>query len=330
MLCGAAQLERARRFLLRLETVSTPPRPPGPPGSKPPVPKKPALAGLDGVPAVEDEEEAAEELEAELAEDEGPPLAAKPAPGGFGTEVSWDDGELGGGSAAPSHAAPSTASSSPMFAVGLANLDGTTDDVPAAPEPTSGPDQFGPPLDFTAPVSSTPVDAAQSTPGPAPPPQRGSGEDQFRAPSYEDKPIELNMTLAQAVAEKKEAPPEKELPASFEVAAPDPGAFIPIPGRFMEGRLRQNATLHIAIGLAIALGVGYLIARPVWRRSEMRIEFLQQEAARERARGLEEANEAAARIDKKIEDESTRSFIVVALLWAGIGGGLFALYYRFT
>lgn len=249
---------------------------------------------------------------------------------GFGTDVDWGGGELGD-HAGPEHSgAQKSELGEPMFAASLANLDGSGDQDSAPPAPPTGPDPFGPPLDLSAPVGNEPASPKKSEPvGHATAGNRPAAGDAFKAPSYEDVPIQLNMSLGQMVSEPKDNFTEK-LPEQIEVAIPDPNAFIPIPGRFMEGRLRQNPSMHILIGLAIALGIGYVIARPVQRRSEMRIEYLRQQAAGERARNHEEAVAAAEKLDAKAESESTKAFVLVAGLWVGISGGLFALYYRFT
>lgn len=223
--------------------------------------------------------------------------------------MDWDGGELSGGTAPI--AKPLT-----RYAVELGDLE-DTDQSPISGQP--GDDSFGPPLDLAS--EENPRRASTATEN-----SHAHAESAFRAPSHEDQPIALNLTLEQMVAEKKGVVSES-VPESV---VPDPTAFISIPGRIWEGRLRQTPRLHTAIGLVLALAIGYLIVHPVQRRSQMRIEFLQQEAARERARGLEEANEEAARFEGNATNESTKAFFVVALLWLGIGGGLFAVYNRFT
>ncbi len=293
-------------------------KPPKPPSDNPFLPRSIELTSLDG----ETDLEALPEVDAAVVEEE--PAAAATA-SGFGTDVEWSDADLGARVASKGVTAAPAAGPRP-FGVGLANLDGTVDDVESATAaPPSGPDPFGPPLDLSTPIgpaSPGPAPATSSAPTSAPP------SSAFAAPSYEDVPIQLNMTLGQLV-EQKEAPPPPQ-PDDIEMVAADPGAFIAIPGRFMEGRLRQQAGLHILIGLVIALGIGYVIARPVQRRSEMRIEYLHQQAATEMQRGHEEATANANRLEKEAEDESTKAFVLVGLLWLGVAGGLFALYWRFT
>lgn len=290
-------------------------KPPTPPSDNPFLPRSIELTSLDG----ETDLEALPEVDAAMVAEEEPS-----APGGFGTDVEWSDADLG--ARVPAKKATPAAPAEPNpFAVGLSNLDGTMDDVETAAAAPSGPDPFGPPLDLSAPIGPT---APATAPAPLHAPTGAPSTDAFAAPSYEDVPIQLNMTLNQ-IAEKKEAPPPPQ-PDDIEVVEADPGAFIAIPGRFMEGRLRQQAALHVVIGLVIALGIGYVIARPVQRRSEMRIEYLHQQAATEMQRGHEEATANANRLEKEAEDESTKAFILVGLLWLGVAGGLFALYWRFT
>lgn len=305
-------------------------KPPRPPSDNPFLPNNIELTSLDG----ETDLDSLSELDAtelETADVESKPL--EPHVEDASAEVDWS-GDLGD----HAKATEKPALEASMFAgVALANLDGTGPDDEAEPAPApaaAAPDPFGPPLDLTAPLAAHPATApsptasvtsqASHTTNTAPP-----NASAFAAPSYEDVPMQLDMSLKQMVAEKTETTSEK-IPDDVELAVPDPNAFIPIPGRFMEGRLRENASLHIAIGLALALGIGYVAARPVQRRSEMRIEYLRQQAAVERARPHEEAQATAVQLDAKAESESTKAFVIVAALWLGIAGGLFALYWRFT
>lgn len=304
-------------------------KPPPPPSDNPFLPKSIELTSLDGETDLDSlselDDAAVQTIEQER---KTPP----PQIEGFGTDVDWDGGEIGD-HAGPEHSGQNKADlGEPMFAASLANLDGSDDQDRVAPTPPTGPDPFGPPLDLSAPVASEPAAAAKKSEpvGHATAGNRPAAGDAFKAPSYEDVPIQLNMSLGQMVSDQPKDNLSEKLPEQIELAVPDPNAFIPIPGRFMEGRLRQNPSMHILIGLALALGIGYVVARPVQRRSEMRIEYLRQQAAGERARNHEEAVAAAEKLDAKAESESTKAFVLVAGLWVGISGGLFALYYRFT
>jgi hypothetical protein len=104
----------------------------------------------------------------------------------------------------------------------------------------------------------------------------------------------------------------------------------PIPGRLMQGRLRQQPALRIAIGMVLGLGLGYLLSTPYASRAERRVAQVRAEADVDRYKNDPEARDHAALLDRKAEDMSNSAAMGTIAIWLVVGGAVVAGWFRAT
>jgi hypothetical protein len=159
----------------------------------------------------------------------------------------------------------------------------------------------------------------------------------FHAPDFDHRSMKLELeTVAPPrpaqppPAAAPEAPPP-ESPAD-ETASPeaDIGELKPIPGRIMQGALRKNPPVRIAIGLVLGLAFGYFLAAPYANRAERHVAELRASADVDRYKNDPEARARAAELDQKADQASTTAVYGMVAIWLLAGAGVVAGWFRLT
>ena len=88
--------------------------------------------------------------------------------------------------------------------------------------------------------------------------------------------------------------------------------------------------MRIGLGIALALGLGYLFAQPYAHRVERHVAELHAEADRERYRPVDEAQARVRQLDADADDASGRGALGTAVIWLLVGGAVFAGWWRAT
>jgi hypothetical protein len=193
------------------------------------------------------------------------------------------------------------------------------------------PPEFAMPSDISLMSLDGGEEAPSLTPEPpraaaaAPPPPADQGR--FEAPPIAEVVMELEqprpvVTHTPAPVAAPEAPPME-----FEEEEP---SFVAVPGRLLEGRLRRQPGLRLAIGVALGLLIGYVLSAPYQSRNERRVAQLRTQANADRFRPVDEARANAARLDQEADDLATSAFGMTLILWLGSAGAVTGIWYRFT
>jgi len=230
---------------------------------------------------------------------------------------------------------PAARQSVDMLRAALSSLDGVI-------ELTEAPSGSAPQLDLAP--SPAPARVAPPPPPPqlaiaaAPTPMVSSGVDsRFAPPPTGEVGVELLFEapapraqpalLDGAPLPEVERCPEHDLPEACSACAEDER---PIPGRLLQGRLRQKPAVRLGAGIALGLLVGYLASLPYANRAERRASLVRAEADLDRYKNAPEAQANAARLDGQADDLSSSGAIGTSAIWLLIGGGVVAGWYRAT
>jgi hypothetical protein len=203
----------------------------------------------------------------------------------------------------------------------LAALDGTEVDDDVSEDPVRGPSLLHPP---------------RLPDNPAPPPPPAPSDNRFGAPPALDTGIELELP-SRGVKAADAPPPEDEpqIPKCLRHHQPEPceqceEAKLKIPGRLMQGALRQKPVLRLAIGIVLGLLVGYLAVLPYSNRAERRVAEVRAEANVDRYRNDPTLRHASQALDAKAEEMASSAFYTTFGVWLLIGAALTGLWYRLT
>jgi hypothetical protein len=215
--------------------------------------------------------------------------------------------------------------SPPEFAmpsdISLMSLDGGEEPPPLVER--SEPSAPAPPVEPSAPPP--PIERS----APPPPSRRPLSDEAFTAPPIEQAVMELERP---APAKRSPEPPPDDLrPHAAPVEEEEvEDEWRPIPGRLMQGKLRQNPMARLGGGIVLGLLLGYLLATPYADRAERRVAELRAAANVDRYRPVEEARANAARLDTEADDLASGAFIRMSLIWLGTAGIAVAGWYRLT
>jgi hypothetical protein len=230
----------------------------------------------------------------------------------------------------------------------LSSLDGVAEPEPEQPsalaaQPAAsrkGSPEGLPTHDVASPPGPAPLIAAREPGAPprTPPPSLAVCEDdRFRPPSLGEAGMELLLEVPQPKAapsqldedraEKVALCAEHDLPKPCQACA---GEDRPIPGRLLQGRLRQQPFVRLGAGIALGLLVGYLASLPYANRAERRAAKVRAEADLDRYKNAPEALANAARLDTQAADLSSTGAIGTSVIWLLVGGGVVAGWYRAT
>lgn len=230
--------------------------------------------------------------------------------------------------------APAAGAGGPALAALDEGPDANTQPITRAPAtvPAAATISVAPPSLAAAPASAAGAAAV------APAPAAAADDDERFRPRSDVAPMELQLerpiaaprapTPAPAHADAhEEAPPRWDPDAE---TRPIEHGWQPVPGRLLDGRLRQNPAARIAVGIVLGLGLGWLLAQPYAGRAERRVAALRAEADRERYRPVEEARARTAALDQQADDAASQGALGTAVIWILVGGAAFAGWWRLS
>lgn len=246
------------------------------------------------------------------------------------------DGEAddAGPAHAPSAAPSPLGSGSMLGGLALADLDEPVG--PVAKRPPASPPSTKPPI---PPLGAR--GAAPPRPGP-PVPVPAAPIDRFRPSGHDSSALEIAIDRPPPDPMRSQPPPpEKD---SFEVPrCPTHGDLksggrcptcaaeeAAIRGRLFGGRLRDRPQLRVGVGVIAGLLLGWVVTTPMARRAERQVEYVREEAHRERLRPLEAAQAHAAELETKADEDAQSAFLRTVGLWALITAGVAATWMRLT
>ncbi len=100
--------------------------------------------------------------------------------------------------------------------------------------------------------------------------------------------------------------------------------------RLFGGKLRAQPGVRVATGLVAGLLIGWIATAPMARRAERQVEYIREEAKREHARPLEEAQAHAVQLDAQVDEEAQSAFFKTLGVWALITAAVTGLWFRLT
>jgi hypothetical protein len=163
-------------------------------------------------------------------------------------------------------------------------------------------------------------------------------EGRFNAPPIAETVMELEA--APVVVARAPAPAEPTLPPppparqaplpEQQPFEPEESSVVVVPGRLMQGQLRRQPGLRLAIGVALGLLLGYALSAPYQTRAERRVAQIRAQANADRYRPVDEARANAARLDEEADDLASSAFAVTLAIWLGAAGAITAAWYRLT